>query len=119
MKDMNQMMDAIEEGDGEFVVELARRLWQLQTSDEQAHEVTVYRNDVGYNSADAPWIGRFLDNRLASRTIGGSPETKQVLRLADKRLLIELRIRMLKYREQLSHLCTDAEIEAALTVKTI
>lgn len=119
MKDMNKMMDAIEEGDGEFVVELAKRLWKMQTDDEQLHEVTVYRNDVGYNSADAPWIGRFLDDYPHQPKKDESRHEQVAREGYNEMQLTLLRIRMLKYREQLSHLCTDKEIEDALTVKTI
>ena len=119
MKDMNKMMDAIEEGSEEFVVNLAKRLWKLQTDDEQLHEVTVYRNDVGYNSADAPWIGRFLDGLNRPAPVNEKPKAKALREKVEEFEVVHLRIRLLKYREQLSHLCTDKEIEDALTAKII
>ena len=108
MKDLQRLMDAIE-ADGEFAVELAQRLWQRQTDDEQAHEVTVYRNDVGYNSADAPWMGRTLRELNCDGLSGHAREVA----------VIQIQIRLLKYREQLSHLCSQEEIADALTANKI
>ena len=111
MKDLQyleKLMDAIQEND-DFAVLLAQRLWEKQTDDEQAHEMTVYRNDVGYNSADAPWIGRTL-RELYLGALSGH---------ARRVAILQIQIRLIKYREQLSHLCSQEEIADALTVNKI
>lgn len=119
MKDLTAKTDKIRmallEGPSDFCVSMARKLWAKQTEDEKQMETTVHRNDVGYNSADAPWVGRFLDALDSDQLQAGATEGSAEWIEFEKKL-IELRIRMEKYRGQLAHLCTDEEVEAVWTV---
>ena len=100
--------EAILEGSAEFVQMLARKLWDYQTADEQQAELTVHKNDVGYNSADAPFVGRALETLEFGNT--------RSVYESDEKIIIQLRLRLFKYRAQLSDIIDEDEVEAELAV---
>lgn len=83
--------------DLDFAVKCLMLLYERQTLDEQAMEDTHHRNDVGFNSADAPVLSPIAEAIRAD----------QGLNQQDKR---ELHTRMIKYARQLMPLISDEEL---------